>query len=207
MRARVARWKTCSFGAIGQSRVEGLRHRGCTSTAEEVHIMFSVVRRTATACVGVALILSWPSSSSADDDSSHGESRPGPVASPGRLLASGLLTFGLAYVPAVTSANASSLSVDRQLYVPVVGPWIDLGTRPNCGRGSLPCNSETLNQGLLIADGFFQGLAVVQLLAGLGALAHDSATTSSKADERPSVHVSPTQVGTNGYGVAAIGKF
>jgi hypothetical protein len=193
-----------------------------------------IVRRTAMVFGGLAATLAWPSSSFAEDgveaaspaasltvaspdpncaivESSSGrpspESPPAAIARASTLLALGGVTFFLSYLPAMTIANASGLAVDRQLYVPVVGPWIDLAGRPGCGPGSVPCNAEALNQGLLIADGFFQGLAVVQLLAGLSALAHESATPVAKADDRPGVRVSPVQVGGAGYGLAAIGKF
>ncbi len=193
-----------------------------------------IIGRTAIVCGGLAATLAWSSSSFAEDGAEPAVPAPGVTvtssepngavveSSPGRasaerppaalasartLLALGAVTFGLSYLPAMTSANASGLAVDRQLYVPVVGPWIDLAGRPSCGPGSGPCSAETLNQALLIADGFFQGLAVVQLLAGLSALAHDAATPVAKTDDGPGVRVSPVQVGRAGYGLAAIGEF
>ncbi len=118
-----------------------------------------------------------------------------------------MVTFTLSYLPAVMTAGNSSLAVDRQLYVPVAGPWLDLAMRPNCGAGSMSCGAETVNQGLLVADGFFQGLAVVQVLASLGALAHDSMGVATKVDDKPGVQVRPAQVGRGAYGLAAVGKF
>ena len=46
------------------------------------------------------------------------------------------MTFTLAYVPAVLVAQQSTQSADNHLYVPVVGPWVDLADRPTCGGAS-----------------------------------------------------------------------
>jgi hypothetical protein len=197
--------------------------------------MISAIHRPACASIGLVAILAWPAPSFAEDDvpvtAPHGitvtrtlepngavvverwpdrapaESPPASLGSGATLLLSGVVTFGLSYVPAVMTASESTFAIDKQLYVPVVGPWLDLANRPNCGAGSLSCNAEVGNQALLIVDGFFQGLAVVQVLAGLGAVARDSATAVAKVDDRPTVHVRPTQLGAGGYGLAAIGKF
>jgi hypothetical protein len=195
--------------------------------------MVSNIRRAATTGIGFAITLAWASSSFAENtdeptqapgitaprtfgangavvagsSEAPAENRSSEFASPSRLLLSGFVTFGLSYVPAAMSAYGSSLAADQQLYVPVAGPWIDLATRPNCGVGSMSCNAETVNQALLIADGFFQGLAVIQVLAGLGALAHESTNAMATADDKPGVQVRPAQVGRGAYGLAAVGKF
>jgi hypothetical protein len=197
--------------------------------------MVSVTHRPACLCLGLLSVLAWPASSFAEDgapasspngvtvtrtlepngavvverwpDRLPAESPPPAIGTGGTLLLAGVVTFGLSYVPAVMTASESTFALDKQLYVPVVGPWLDLANRPNCGVGSLPCNSEIANQALLIVDGFFQGLAVIQVLAGLGAVAHDTATAVAKVDDTPTVHVRPAQVGAGGYGLAAIGKF
>ncbi|HTB72581.1 MAG TPA: hypothetical protein VK762_05040 [Polyangiaceae bacterium] len=198
--------------------------------------MVSNIRRAAITGVGSAVVLAWASSSFAEDTGRPEAEAPGitatrtfgasgavvaaqgsgdapaekqnsEVASPSNLFVAGVVTFTLSYLPALMSAGNSSLAVDRQLYVPVAGPWLDLAMRPNCGPGSMSCNAETVNQGLLIADGFFQGLAVVQLIASLGALAHDSTGADAAAEDKSGVHVRPAQVGRGAYGLAAIGKF
>ncbi len=198
--------------------------------------MVSNIRRVATTGIGFAVVLAWASSSFAEDTgqpaaegqgitstrtfgasgavvaaqgsgAAPAESQNSDFASPSNLFLAGVVTFTLSYLPAVMTAGNSSLAVDRQLYVPVAGPWLDLAMRPNCGPGSMSCSAETMNQGLLIADGFFQGLAMVQLLASLGALAHDSMGVATTVDDKPGVHVRPAQVGRGAYGLAAVGKF
>jgi hypothetical protein len=198
--------------------------------------MVPIIRRTATACVAVAASLACSASAFADDTptpstdpqgavvtrtlepngamvverwpaQATAERPPGSFTNGAALLLSGVVTFGLSYVPAVMTASESSLPVDRQLYTPIVGPWLDLASRPNCGVGGVSCKAEVANQALLIADGFFQGLAVIQVLAGLGGVARDSATAVAKVDDKPTVRVRPASLAAGAYGLAAIGKF
>jgi hypothetical protein len=122
------------------------------------------------------------------------------------LITAGVITFGLAYVPAVATASMSTLPVDKHLIVPVAGPWIDLASRPNCSPGGLSCNAEIGNQALLIVDGFFQGLALIQILAGVGQASREVTVPVAKLENKPTVHVQPAQV-AGGYGLAAFGKF
>jgi hypothetical protein len=152
---------------------------------------------------GAVALQRWP-------DKASGESAPAAAAAGPAVLFAGLVTFGLSYVPSVMTASESGVAVDRQLFVPVAGPWIDLGTRPTCGPRTVSCGAEIGNQALLIADGFFQGLAVVQILAGLtmvARVAHESATATAKVDDQASVRVRPAALSGGGYGLAAIGKF
>jgi hypothetical protein len=152
---------------------------------------------------GAVVVQRWP-------DKASGESAPSAGAAGPAVLFAGLVTFALSYVPSVMTASESGVPVDRQLFVPVAGPWIDLGTRPTCGLRSVSCSAEVGNQALLIADGFFQGLAVVQILAGLTMVvrvARESASAVAKVEDQPSVRVRPAALSGGGYGLAAIGKF
>jgi hypothetical protein len=201
----------------------------------EVSTMVCRIHRSACACIGLVTILAWPAASRAEDgapatasqgvtitrtlepngavvverwpDRAPAESPSPAIGTGGTLLLSGVVTFGLSYVPAVMTASESTFAIDKQLYIPIAGPWLDLASRPNCGVGSLSCNAETGNQALLVVDGVVQGLAVIQVLAGLGAVAHDTATAVAKSDDKPTVHVRPTRLAAGGYGLAAIGKF
>ena len=196
--------------------------------------MVCSIYRPACACIGLLTILAWPTVSLAEDgapatapqgitvtrtlepngaivierwpDTAPAESPPPAIGTAGTLLLSGAVTFGLSYVPAVMTASESTLAIDKHLYVPVVGPWLDLANRPNCSL-NLSCNTETGSQALLVVDGIFQGLAVIQVLAGLGAVARDTATAVAKSDDQPTVRVRPAQLAAGGYGLAAIGKF
>src|ERR1700690_573412 len=48
------------------------------------------------------------------------------------LLHSGIWILGLSYVPAVIVAAESDREGDKRLYIPLVGPWMDLASRSNC---------------------------------------------------------------------------
>ncbi len=170
--------------------------------------MFCISRRAATICAGLVAALAWSTSSLADDsDLAGAESSPTASSGGGALIAIGFVTFGLAYAPAVSTATTSQVPIDKHLLVPVAGPWIDLANRPNCGPTGISCNAEIGNQALLIVDGFFQGLALIQILAGIGQVSHDMSTPVAKVDLKPSVRLRPAQIGAGAYGLAALGKF
>jgi hypothetical protein len=124
------------------------------------------------------------------------------------LIGTGLVTFGLAYVPAVVIAGESSLPADHHLFVPIAGPWINLANRPPCGAGNLACGTETANRALLVVDGMFQGLGVLTTLAGLFTTERVVTTTPMTGKERgPTIHFAPAQMGAGGVGAAAFGSF
>ena len=120
------------------------------------------------------------------------------------MVGSGIVLFGVSYVPAVVVAGVSHLTADRTMLVPVAGPWIDLTQRPGCSPAS-QCNTENTNKVLIVADGIVQGIGVLTVLGGLLTTSHETRTVQRSADE-PSVHITPSNVGT-GYGVAAVGTF
>jgi hypothetical protein len=121
------------------------------------------------------------------------------------LIGTGLVTFGLAYIPAVVVAGQSTQSYDHHLYVPVVGPWLNLANRPACGPESIDCDTETTNKVLLGVDGVFQGIGAITTLAGF--LTPEPARAVVTAKAKPSLHVTPAKVGRSGYGLAAFGEF
>jgi hypothetical protein len=123
------------------------------------------------------------------------------------LIGTGIITFGLAYVPAVVIAGESSLPADHHLFVPVAGPWINIANRPRCGEGNIACDTETTNKVLLVVDGVFQGLGVLTTLAGFVTPERVVTTTpvTGKA-QGPTIHFAPTPMGS-GVGAAAFGSF
>jgi hypothetical protein len=127
------------------------------------------------------------------------------------LLTSGLMAFGGTYIPSVIVAAESGRSADHHLYVPVAGPWLDLGTRPGCGSGSTGCDGETTNKVLLIGDGIIQGVGVVAVVMSFLVPERDEVVTATAKNtaknDDTSVHVTPAQVGRGGYGLAAFGNF
>jgi hypothetical protein len=87
----------------------------------------------------------------------------------------GLITLGVGYAPSLYVGATSSLKADRVLFVPVLGPWIDLATRPSCATdqkikdasGLDTCSPEKLAEAGLIASGGFQALGALLFFVGL----------------------------------------
>jgi hypothetical protein len=121
------------------------------------------------------------------------------------MVESGVVMFGLAYVPAVVVGATSGLTADKSLFVPVAGPWIDLTQRPGCAPGT-SCNSEITAKVLIITDGVIQAIGALTIVGGLLTTAHETTTVQRAASTRPTFHLSPAQLGT-GYGMVALGSF
>lgn len=123
-----------------------------------------------------------------------------------RLIGSGLATFGLSYVPALIVAGTSDVSADHHLFVPLAGPWLDLGDRPGCGAGHIGCDTETTYKVLLVFDGIFQAIGASTAIWGFLQPEHHTVVTTAKADKL-TLHVLPAAVGPSAYGMAALGSF
>jgi hypothetical protein len=129
-----------------------------------------------------------------------------PYAGPnGAVIATGSLIFLAAYVPVVAIAAGSGQEVDRRLYIPVAGPFIDLGQRHLCEAGNLDCDKEVANKVLLAADGIFQGIGVLTALAGFLITEHAPVVTTAKSSA-PTIRIAPA-VGSGLAGVTAVGTF
>jgi hypothetical protein len=126
------------------------------------------------------------------------------------LLGTGLFLLAVSYLPAVSVAASSSVAADQHLYAPLAGPWIDLAQRPVCSPPA-NCEAEQTNRALLETSGILQGVGAFLTLVGL--LTTDDEDTQWQAPKHVNaakaepVHVTPTQFGSAGYGVAAFGKF
>jgi hypothetical protein len=76
------------------------------------------------------------------------------------LIASGTIALSLGYGVASVLAVSSTYDKDRVLFVPIAGPWIDLGLRP---PGT---TDEVWARVGLIVDGVAQLAGVVLLVTG-----------------------------------------
>lgn len=129
-----------------------------------------------------------------------------------QLLRSGAWTLGLSYTPALVVAIKSERRGDDYLYYPVVGPWLDLAHRGECAT----CSHETLNQGLLVADGVFQGIGALQIVGSFLLPERQSVRVTSRASAAKtsnessrsgiSLRLRPVRL-SNGYGLQATAKF
>jgi hypothetical protein len=125
------------------------------------------------------------------------------------MIGSGILVFGVAYGTSAIVAGTSDHPGDKHLYVPVAGPWMDIADRGDCGASSgRSCDNETTNKVLLVADGVFQGLGVLSIIGGMFTPeTREMTETAKKQAPKPSIHVAPARVGSQGYGLTAFGRF
>jgi hypothetical protein len=119
------------------------------------------------------------------------------------LLFTGLFFFGASYIPAVGVAAESNRPADNpNLYIPVVGPWIDYGQR-GC-TPQLPCGNESGNKALLITDGVVQGIGALAMVTSLFVPEKKSRHWFFIGNDK--VQATPSSIGS-GYGMTAVGKF
>lgn len=127
------------------------------------------------------------------------------------MLQTGFWAFAISYVAAVVVAADSNRSGDKSLYVPIVGPWIDIGSRGRCPpRAS--CDRELLSSLLIAADGIFQGLGVLDF--GAAFLVREQRTIANETDAKRksahlpiSVRIAPGTSMMKGCGIAIVGRF
>lgn len=121
------------------------------------------------------------------------------------LLSSGIFAVGVPYAASVIVATQSDHQGDKSLYLPVVGPWLDLADRGGCnGVGQPSCDKETGYKVLLVIDGVIQGIGALDLV---GAFLFPETRTVTTVSERPRLFVAPAYLGRSGYGVAALARF
>jgi hypothetical protein len=118
------------------------------------------------------------------------------------LIASGFITFGIPYTVSVFVGATSNREEDRALFIPLVGPWIDLATRGGCPPLAANCNGETAAKAGLIVDGIFQGIGVITMASGFLWRSKSYTVVRSAGIDM----VAPWSTGSGG-GLAAIGHF
>ncbi len=123
------------------------------------------------------------------------------------LLTSGLIVFGAPYVTSVIVAAQSDNSADHHLYVPIVGPWLDMGTRQGCPAGSTNCDTETTNKVLLGVDGVFQAIGALEIVGAFLSPEHRSVTTVQTTGAVKEITFTPMRLGYQGYGLGAFASF
>jgi len=135
------------------------------------------------------------------------EETPPPAPGPSLWVVAGITTLAFSYAPAAMVAATSGATVDRTLFVPVIGPWIDLSQRPSCPGGV--CSSDKPAKELLILDGALQAASVAAILFGWvsASASRESASAARSASLRPTIRVSPAPIGSGGHGMVALGTF
>jgi hypothetical protein len=125
-------------------------------------------------------------------------------------LVFGFLSFGLAYVPAVIGAAASSIDGDRPLAIPLVGPWIMLTTRPACVIDPMigpNCVPDTFARFGAVMSGLFQSLGVVFIVAGLPTHAALEEPPPPDEQEKKKTEKASIQIVPMPGGLGVVGRF
>lgn len=119
------------------------------------------------------------------------------------LLSAGGTLFVLSYGASVVTAAVSDREADKNLFIPVAGPWIDLADR---GCETRDCGSrEGLAKAMLITSGVVQGAGV---LLAVGSLFIPQTVEEKRVNNaaKPTVRFSPASFGA-GAGAMAVGTF
>lgn len=118
---------------------------------------------------------------------------------------SGLIVFGAPYVASIGIAATSAHAGDSNLWIPAVGPWLDVGSRGGCPADG-GCGAETGAKALLVVDGLLQTMGLIQVV-GAFVFPETYISTVAVRSESPAVRFAPTQIGRGGYGFSAFGHF
>src|SRR5262249_3684090 len=131
------------------------------------------------------------------------------------LVVAGPIIFGIPYVFSASVAASSTFDPDRWLYLPVVGPFADLGARGSrCTRSTFPtpsgtsttevCSDDSAARFFLMLDGLMQTAGATMLILGLALptthVIRDDAPYSGSASPVV-VSVRPSSLGRSGYGL------
>ena len=130
----------------------------------------------------------------------------------------GLLIIGLLVIYAMAVGGFAKLARSKfdakealaalweakyELFIPVVGPWVDLGNR-DCATRS--CGNDDVAKAMIISSGIAQGVGV---LLGVGSLFVPESTTTRTRNEvtsKAEVTFTPVSYGS-GAGLGAVGRF
>lgn len=118
------------------------------------------------------------------------------------LMFGGVVLFGATYAAGAIAASQSDRDADQRLYVPLVGPWLDLADRGDCPIANQSCDNETTKKVLIIGDGVLQAVGALMILDAALFPRTVHRTTTTALD-----HVKPIRVGQGGRGLSFTGSF
>jgi len=131
------------------------------------------------------------------------ETRPNPT-----LLNTGIGLFILSYGGSVVAAAVSNRDEDKRLFIPIVGPWMNLAQR-HCSAAN-PCGAtEDVAKAMIITSGVIQGGGLLMAISSLfipETTTVEERTTLSTKRGRPSFRIVPLSYGA-GAGIGAVGRF
>lgn len=116
------------------------------------------------------------------------------------LIVGGALLLG-SYVPTAVLASTEGRSVeDRNLLIPVVGPWLNLADRRCDG-----CDNESGNVAMIVGSGVLQGVGAGMMIMSFLVPEKIEAATIQAGPVK--LHFAPTQYGRSGMGLGTVGVF
>jgi hypothetical protein len=125
------------------------------------------------------------------------------------LLSTGVGMFVISYGASAVAGAISDRDADKNLFIPVVGPWLDLGERGCDVRG---CgNREDINKAMIVTSGIVQGAGVLLALSSLiipesQSVSERRTTAKVLKPAKPEVKFSPVGFAA-GAGFGAMGRF
>lgn len=125
------------------------------------------------------------------------------------LLSTGVGMFIISYGASAVAGAVSDREADKNLFIPVVGPWMDLSDR---GCDARACGGrEDINKAMLVTSGIVQGAGVLLALSSLIIPESQSVTerrTTAKVLKpvKPEVKFAPVGFAAGG-GIGAVGRF
>lgn len=111
------------------------------------------------------------------------------------LLVIGATLFAGSYVPSAAFATLGNWDANQSLAVPVAGPWMALADPDN----------KPLSKMLLINSGVMQGVGALSMILSLVVPSYGESTTVRFG--KNAVHISPSQLSRDAYGLGAVGSF
>jgi hypothetical protein len=97
------------------------------------------------------------------------------------------------------AANEDRPTVDRNLYIPVIGPWLHLA---DDGKTASNSTADTM---LVAGSGILQGAGIAMIIASFFIPEKVPAATIQAGNVK--VHVTPLSMGRAGSGLGAVGTF
>lgn len=122
------------------------------------------------------------------------------------LLMSGLIAFGVPYIASLGVAATSPHAGDSDLWIPAIGPWLDVGQRGGCPSNN-DCGGETGNKVLLVGDGILQSIGALQIVGAFVFPERHTLAPVVTTGSGSTMTFSPSKVGSTGYGLSAAGNF
>lgn len=116
------------------------------------------------------------------------------------LIVGGALLVGT-YVPTAILSSTEGRSVeDRNLLIPVIGPWLNVADRRCDG-----CDNESGNVAMVVGSGVLQGVGAGMLIMSFFIPEKIEAATIQAGPVK--LHFAPAQLGRSGMGLGTIGVF